>query len=199
MVVVRKGQTLMDISRENLGTANRWKEILDANRATLRRPEDLKVGQKLQLPDPSPPTATSTPVAPPLPRQAFTPPAPAPRAVVLPAASAQDTARAGTPTPALAPGTALPAPRAGTLSVPWPQDLSGSAPVVRPVSQTTQAPASNTRSRTYTVQPGDTLSIIAAKTLGDRNQWPTLYQANRAILPNERDLKVGQVLVIPAR
>ena len=49
---------------------------------------------------------------------------------------------------------------------------------------------------TYTVQPGDTLSGIAARLgIGD---WRTLYEANRgAIGPDPNLIQPGQVLVIP--
>lgn len=44
------GDTLSTISRRYYGTANRWSEILEANRGTLRDPSALRVGMKLRIP-----------------------------------------------------------------------------------------------------------------------------------------------------
>lgn len=49
--------------------------------------------------------------------------------------------------------------------------------------------------RTYTVKSGDTLSIIAAATLGDSKKFPLIEVRNN--LPNPNLIQVGQVLVIP--
>ncbi|MEM6553497.1 MAG: LysM peptidoglycan-binding domain-containing protein [Planctomycetota bacterium] len=53
-------------------------------------------------------------------------------------------------------------------------------------------------SRTYTVQPGDNLTRIAERTLGDGSKFRLIYQANRDRLADEDDLRVGQTLVIPS-
>ena len=50
-------------------------------------------------------------------------------------------------------------------------------------------------SRTYTVQPGDTLSKIAAAF--GLPSWRPLYEANRDRIQNPNVIHVGQVLVIP--
>lgn len=47
---VRTGDTLSDISLAVFGTATRWKEILEANRDKLQKPESLQVGMKLKIP-----------------------------------------------------------------------------------------------------------------------------------------------------
>jgi nucleoid-associated protein YgaU len=52
----------------------------------------------------------------------------------------------------------------------------------------------------YTVQPGDTLSIIAQKFYGDGSEasWRKIYEANRAVIGNDpNQLQAGMVLVIP--
>jgi len=52
---------------------------------------------------------------------------------------------------------------------------------------------------TYVVQPGDTLSGIAAA-VGTRGGWPALYAANRqAIGPDPGLIRAGTVLVLPGR
>jgi LysM repeat protein len=51
----------------------------------------------------------------------------------------------------------------------------------------------------YVVQPGDTLSGIAAR-LGLRGGWPALYAANRAVIgPDPGLIDPGTVLVLPGR
>jgi len=53
---------------------------------------------------------------------------------------------------------------------------------------------------TYVVQPGDTLSQISARFYGTAAYWPGIYLANQAAIgPNPNVLRIGTVLVIPAR
>jgi LPXTG-site transpeptidase (sortase) family protein len=52
-----------------------------------------------------------------------------------------------------------------------------------------------TQVRTYTVQPGDTLTTIAASF--GLPSWQPLYAANRDRLPNPHMVRVGQELIIP--
>ncbi|MFC1889142.1 LysM peptidoglycan-binding domain-containing protein [Thermodesulfobacteriota bacterium] len=49
----------------------------------------------------------------------------------------------------------------------------------------------------YTVQRGDNLHWIAAKTYGDARLWVQIYQANSDKIMNPNVLEIGQVLVIP--
>ena len=58
------------------------------------------------------------------------------------------------------------------------------------------APAADTV-ETYVVQRGDTLSGIASKVYGDRNQWNRIFEANRNSLPSPESIREGQTLVIP--
>jgi len=68
-------------------------------------------------------------------------------------------------------------------------------PVVKTVIPVTPpAPAP----RTYTVKAGDTLSIIAAATLGSRNRWQEILDANKQTLASSKNLSIGMVLNIPA-
>ncbi len=69
---------------------------------------------------------------------------------------------------------------------------SGAAAVRAPVPAPAPPPA-----RTYTVQPGDTLSTIAGRMYNNRNAWQKILDANRTLLRSERDVRVGQVLTIP--
>jgi nucleoid-associated protein YgaU len=47
---VKQGDTLSEIAQRELGAASRWKEIYEANRATISDPDEIGVGQKLKLP-----------------------------------------------------------------------------------------------------------------------------------------------------
>jgi nucleoid-associated protein YgaU len=51
--------------------------------------------------------------------------------------------------------------------------------------------------RTYTVQRGDNLSLIAQRLLGSTRHADAIFQANRSTLSSKDALKIGQVLVIP--
>lgn len=61
--VVSKGETLGDISKQYFGTTTKWKAIVEANPGV--RPENLKVGQSLAIPDlPAAAAVASGPAAP---------------------------------------------------------------------------------------------------------------------------------------
>jgi nucleoid-associated protein YgaU len=62
--------------------------------------------------------------------------------------------------------------------------------------QAAGAPASD--GRTYTVQPGDTLSKIAKDQLGDGNAYMKIFNATTDQLSDPDKIKPGQVLKIPA-
>jgi len=51
--------------------------------------------------------------------------------------------------------------------------------------------------RLYKVEPGDTLSRIAAKFYGSATRWDLIFEANRDRLATPGALKVGQELIIP--
>jgi LysM repeat protein len=60
-----------------------------------------------------------------------------------------------------------------------------------------QAGAAASPTITYTVQPGDTLSGIAKKFLGNANDYTDIFNANRDQLSDPDKIKPGQVLKIP--
>ena len=72
-----------------------------------------------------------------------------------------------------------------------PQTVHASAPVAH--AATTTAPSG---SSTYTVQKGDSLMRIAAKTLGTKERWTEIRDLNHGVDPHA--LHVGQKLVVPA-
>lgn len=49
---------------------------------------------------------------------------------------------------------------------------------------------------TYTIQPGDTLSKIAKKYLGNASLWRKIYGDNKATIKNPNLIRVGQKLII---
>ncbi|MBL0922571.1 MAG: LysM peptidoglycan-binding domain-containing protein [Phycisphaerales bacterium] len=47
---VQSGDTLRKIATKTLGSESRWKDILEANKSTIKDPNALRVGVKLQIP-----------------------------------------------------------------------------------------------------------------------------------------------------
>ena len=71
---------------------------------------------------------------------------------------------------------------------------------VKAEAATANAASTNTSKSTvkqYTVQEGDTLSIISKKFYGKSSRWNDIYEANKTRMPNAKSLKLGQTLVIP--
>ncbi|HVT72796.1 MAG TPA: LysM domain-containing protein, partial [Lacunisphaera sp.] len=62
---------------------------------------------------------------------------------------------------------------------------------------TTAPPTAPAAGRRHVVQPGDTLSKIALRYYNSRAKWRDIYEANRDVMKNESDLKVGVALKIP--
>jgi len=102
-----------------------------------------------------------------------------------------------------------------SMPKPIPTSSTGPAPVKRPsasndgweVVETSPAEndsrytASNTVSggQTYVIQPGDTLSRIAAQFLGSSHRAQEIFEANRNVLTDPNRLRVGTEIVIPNR
>lgn len=58
-------------------------------------------------------------------------------------------------------------------------------------------PAAAAPQTTYTVQPGDTLSAIAKRFLGNASDYTEIFNANRDQLSDPDRIQPGQVLKIP--
>jgi nucleoid-associated protein YgaU len=56
---------------------------------------------------------------------------------------------------------------------------------------------SSTAARTYTVQPGDSLSKISKHFYGDANMYMKIFDANKDKLSDPDKVKVGTALLIP--
>lgn len=81
-------------------------------------------------------------------------------------------------------------PTVESASTPARTEVAGPA-----VSAPTPAPAAKTR--TYAVQPGDTLEKIAARFYGSADQWTKIYGANTELLTASQGLKPGMELKVP--
>ncbi len=49
--IVRRGDTLSEISQTYYGSSAKWRKIFDANKETIKNPDRLSPGQKLIIPD----------------------------------------------------------------------------------------------------------------------------------------------------
>jgi LysM repeat protein len=81
----------------------------------------------------------------------------------------------------------------------WDKEVVADIKVNAPAPQRAPTTASGgaTPTVTYTVQPGDTLSAIAKKFMGNASEYMEIYNANRDQLSNPDMIKPGQVLKIP--
>mgnify|MGYP000390618992 CR=1 FL=1 len=113
----------------------------------------------------------------------------APAAQVAPAAPAAQAAPAAVEAPAAAPAAPV-APAAPAVEAP-------AAPAAAPAVEAPVAAAPKAAAGTYTVVPGDSLSLIAAK-LGVAGGYQAIAAANTDIIYNVDLIFPGQVLNIPA-
>lgn len=63
--------------------------------------------------------------------------------------------------------------------------------------QIRESDAAKKGARTYTVQPGDSLSAIALSLYGDASCWPEIFKANGDKISNPNLIYPGQELTIP--
>ena len=61
------------------------------------------------------------------------------------------------------------------------------------------AAKSVSKSRTYKVKAGDSLSKIAQHYYSESAAWPVIYYANRHSIKSVNEISVGQKLTIPAK
>lgn len=50
VVTVKDGDTLSGLASQHMGSAGKWRELLDANADVLSKPEELRVGMRLRVP-----------------------------------------------------------------------------------------------------------------------------------------------------
>lgn len=58
--------------------------------------------------------------------------------------------------------------------------------------------AARTKSRTYVVKAGDSLSKIAKEVLGDAGRWQEIFEANKDQIKDPNLIRPGQELRIPS-
>ena len=59
------------------------------------------------------------------------------------------------------------------------------------------APAAAAATRVHVVQPGETLGTISLRYYGTPAKWKTIYEANRARVPDPNNVGVGVRLDVP--
>ncbi|MEB3196949.1 MAG: LysM peptidoglycan-binding domain-containing protein [Candidatus Sericytochromatia bacterium] len=206
--VVHQGDSLSLIALREYGDLERWTQIYELNAASIHDPDLIRPGQVVHLPAAEPaegetPTPTSlgqgaavTPSARQAPaageeRMLTTRPGDTLRAVAARHlgdperwreiwALNQDRLLAQTVLP---PHTSLrmpPSARAAETLLP------GQAGYEAPVAHY------------HTVQPGESLSLLARRYLGSAERWQELYQLNRHKIANPSWLYAGQIIAIPA-
>ena len=82
--------------------------------------------------------------------------------------------------------------------VPEPVPEPAPEPVPAPEPEPAPAPAPAPVEGGYVVKSGDCLWSIAQKAYGTGRQWQLIYNANKDSIKDPNDLRVGQVLVVPA-
>ena len=107
--------------------------------------------------------------------------------ITIEAAPAEEPAPEEEPAPVEEPA---PAPEPEPAPAPEPEPVPAPAPE--------PAPAPAVAEGDYVVKSGDCLWSIAQKAYGTGRQWTLIYQANKDTIKNPSDLRIGQVLVIPA-
>jgi cell envelope opacity-associated protein A len=114
-----------------------------------------------------------------------------------PADALVDVVALGTPRASAAP--AVDAAQAAPANAAPTADPGAPAAVAPAVATTDVArAASGDRPRTYRVRAGETLSLVARRTMGDGNAWPRIYELNRSIIgPNPEAIAEGMELRIP--
>ena len=64
-------------------------------------------------------------------------------------------------------------------------------------SQTAGAATGADSQRTYTIQPGDTLSGISQRFYGKASEYSKILDANKDTIPDADKIRAGQTIVIP--
>jgi tetratricopeptide (TPR) repeat protein len=91
-------------------------------------------------------------------------------------------------------------PTVRTRPAPAPPPRSTPSPSLAPVRHNTtpaSPPPATGVARKHVIRPGDTLSKLAQQYYSNRAKWRDIYAANRNVMKNESDLKVGMELKIP--
>jgi len=123
-------------------------------------------------------------------------PVPAPLAQPV---SAPTTGLGGAPVDPLArglDGQPLQQPAPGTLSTPPAGGIANAPLELAPLQPAVHAPLGTPPSNEYVVQKGDSMALIARRTLGSEQRWTEIQALNNGLQP--KSLKVGMKLALPA-
>jgi nucleoid-associated protein YgaU len=197
-ITVAPGDTLSGLAAVHLGSGDRWRELLEANSDQIGRPEDLRAGMTLNIPN-----TTSR-------SEATVTAEPAPRSISINGADPRRTytVKAGDNLTRIANRELGDGDR-------WRDILEANRDVLsdaddiyagmtlklpgQPIATTSrpsESPAASSQ-QTYTVQAGDTLIAIAQRQLRDGDQWRDILAVNSDQLSRPEDLKAGMRLVMP--
>jgi len=154
---VKRGDTLSSIAQKLWGSSANYMDIYEANKDTLRNPNDLQLGMTLKIPTPS-------------------------NSVDFPIGKPVETPAVETPQPPVQP------PAEGVT----PPAEQPAAEVTPPAEQ---PPAPEFKE--VTVQPGESLSILALQHLGDSERYMEIYEANKDVLKSPESVRQGMTLKIP--
>ncbi len=199
------GDTLPELAKEYLGSADRWRELYDFNRDVLADPELLPIGAELRIPTapyrPQPqdaPTAAQPAGAAAAPGPAKSPAQPVSQPLGS-APTAPPRVQSAEPVNGAAAAGQLAPVESGSAKSIANADAGKKDPVklqhlppVAPVGHVLRVAP-----RTYVVQPGETLNSIAEKLYGDGARENLLREANRSLVSNPQELRPGTVLVVP--
>ena len=117
-----------------------------------------------------------------------------PRAIQKPALSPDETSGPAAPPPIRKPPLIV-----DRSPEPDPKPVAG-APRSNPLDGLLgggKKPSAPTRPDTYVVQPGDTLTTIAARFYGSRGKWRDIRDANRTIISSDGRVNAGQTIKLP--
>lgn len=201
-ILVQPGDTLSELAADHLGSATKWKQLLEANADRLDSAEALRSGMKLRLPAITPTRTASSPVE----RGASVATSRTPAKTYTVEAGdnltriARELLGDGDRWDELLAANADQLDRPENLRVGMKLKLptTASASSIPPRTSEPQAlvPTRNT-SKTYTVQAGDNLTRIARAQLGDGDRWRELFETNADRLDSPDDLYAGQTLRLP--
>jgi len=76
-------------------------------------------------------------------------------------------------------------------------DLTADISVSPQAASAQVAAAAGSSQRTYTIQPGDTLSGISQRFYGKASEYTKIIDANKEVIPDADKIRAGQTIVIP--
>lgn len=89
------------------------------------------------------------------------------------------------------------APHAARIDIPMLPDRPAGPTATNPPAEVASAAVASPSTKTIEVQPGDTLSQLAADHLGTATRWKEFLEANPDQLPSDQSLRSGMTLRLP--